>query len=255
MRTRITYFLLRIQHFCNMIRLLNIVLTVLLVFERVGNISTSRFIVGGYFVAIDDFPFMVSVRNATFFYCGGVILSPRVVITAAHCIFQDEGLLVKAGTDDLRKNGTIGKVEKVIKHPLHNGDLYDLALLKLEEPLEYSPQINNVTLPDFSNEIKVKEGISIGWGWTQIPEDDTNHLRAIKLLVEDVCRDKTKSTFCVNHFRGNACRGDSGGPFVSDGVLYGIISSGPIPCGNGLPAIMVNIPFLVEWIKTNANIL
>lgn len=49
-------------------------------------------------------------------------------------------------------------------------------------------------------------------------------------------------------------QGDSGGPFVIGGVLYGVVSFGAEECASGLPGVYTKVPYLVEWVKQAANL-
>lgn len=45
-------------------------------------------IVGGEDIRIEEAPYQVSLRQFNFHICGGAIISPKFVITAAHCKFK-----------------------------------------------------------------------------------------------------------------------------------------------------------------------
>lgn len=60
----------------------------------VCGIDTADRIVGGTKTKIDEFPwatligYMNTKTNATGFFCGGVLISDRYVLTASHCVNQ-----------------------------------------------------------------------------------------------------------------------------------------------------------------------
>ncbi|XP_066837492.1 transmembrane protease serine 5 [Anser cygnoides] len=103
-------------------------------------------VVGGMDAAPGRWPWQVSVRHGSRHHCGGSVLAPSWIVTAAHCVhsyrrLHASGWLVGAGV----ARGSIEQeagvpVEKVIYHPLYNGSSldYDIALMKLRIPLNFS---------------------------------------------------------------------------------------------------------------------
>ncbi|WP_226966855.1 S1 family peptidase [Streptomyces phaeolivaceus] len=110
--------------------------------------SQSPFIIGGSETTISAAPWMVQLAyyDATTdegFFCGGTLVAPNKVLTAAHCL---DGLdwtangAVLAGTTDLYDDttGTVAGVHRQWQHPKYDGDLIknDVAVLTLDRPLE-----------------------------------------------------------------------------------------------------------------------
>ncbi|XP_044762151.1 trypsin 3A1-like isoform X2 [Coccinella septempunctata] len=222
-------------------------------------------IVGGYEARIKDFPYMVSVQVFGRHQCGGALIKPNYVVTAAHCYIPGLRYVVKAGVDDLQTEGVESKVLEVTTHPQYNNVLldYDVAVMKLETPLKCIPgKIQMVRLPDYSDDVPLTWGKVIGWGETYNVKEKENKLRALNLEVyrQEVCEDvemfqMMDSMFCAGHFTGvkDSCNGDSGGPFVIGGTLYGVVSHGSKKCAIGFPGVYTKIPFVVNWIKEVAN--
>ncbi|CAL8241306.1 unnamed protein product [Gadus morhua 'NCC'] len=155
-------------------------------------------IIGGKKVKAHSLPHMALLYNSKRDpVCGGTLLSPTWVLTAAHCI-QNKIDTVRLGVDTVNNSKTDGFVQdrtvaKQYQHPCYNAEtkIHDLWLLKLSQAVEetmaikYLPLAN--TIPD--------------------PKEDEN---------QDV-RD--------------TCRGDSGGPLMCKRWQVGITSFG-IGCAN-----------------------
>lgn len=224
-----------------------------------ANAREDRIIGGTEVASINDVPWQVGLinrdqsRGSVFYgqFCGGTIINPQWVLTAAHCLKNYKGsfLGVFAGNADLGvAPGTDVHTAATWKvHPNYtpnrNADLdieyNDLALVKLASPLDLSaPAMEAATLPThIAHDVAPEVGDSIhvsGWGATITDELDIDYpgypdvLREVDLEVlsngEVPCGEYSSSVWnslyeiCVGVDGGgkDTCWGDSGGPYIDD---------------------------------------
>jgi len=207
--------------------------------------DTSTNIIGGKDAIPYSWPWQVTIyrkRNATYFShtCGASLISNQWILSAAHC-FADttlENYLIKLGVYNQFNADEPG--EKILKlseihvNPKFNRQLkYDISVLKLAEPVEFTDHISPVCLPTKQDEEQPTGGTGVfltGWGKTRPgPSGDPNvpigtnlQQLSIPVLSSEKCEsvvgtDRAQVMLCFGgpEYKGKgSCFGDSGGPAV-----------------------------------------
>jgi secreted trypsin-like serine protease len=225
-------------------------------------------IVNGSVAAEGSWPFIVSIRESSDngHHCGGSVIAPNLILTAAHCAVE-RGTLTPLSPASIyvvakqtRLDATTGerlRVAKIVVHPQYQLGTFnaDAALLFLADQTTAPP----IALATTAFETSVLAGgikeWTAGWGstssWTQgangsisgVSNPNTLMEAQLNVYTADQCNTAYNAgTFwpqwdlCVGDPPTGTCNGDSGGPHVvqaADGswVQIGVTSIG-IPLRN-----------------------
>ncbi|MCF7977526.1 MAG: trypsin-like serine protease [Chromatiaceae bacterium] len=239
-----------------------------------GRVPETR-IVDGSDAQLGQWPWQVAVLAGNYL-CGGSLISPHWIVTAAHCTFDGAGrpfnvseMRVRAGSLSFRSGGQTREIFQVIRHPQYNPFTFenDIALLSVSQPIvgEYIGTISPL-LPSQEPDLAPNGGDSIVIGWGTLRENglvsDSLQQVTLPLLTSERCRQTvygdliTENMLCAGFLEGgkDACQGDSGGPLmVADQAggyrLAGIVSWGTGCARPGYPGVYTRVSRYVDWIE------
>ncbi|XP_049794840.1 CLIP domain-containing serine protease HP8-like [Schistocerca nitens] len=215
-------------------------------------------IYGGDRATIGQYPWLAllqyrSPEGELAFLCGGALVSPRYVLTAAHCLQRKPsgGTLVnvRLGEFDVDSefdcfepdvNGTRVcadppldvEPERLLPHPGYRGQdnsyQNDIGLIRLNQEVMYTNNIRPICLPspqDVNETYKNWQPTIAGWGRTETKNWSPVVLQAMVPVVEGgACAAKfgaeaslrvdPRRQVCAGGEQRDSCRGDSGGPLM-----------------------------------------
>jgi trypsin len=246
-------------------------------FDPDSSHSDNSRIIGGRVSSKGRFSYAVSLQDDMGAFCGGSLIAPDVVLTAAHC--QGGNYHVVIGRHDLDESeGDTIKVDREIPHPQYDSGTTnnDFMLLLLDHPTSVNVELVNVNsdpvVPQVGSPVTV-----MGWGDTTSSDDTTlvsDVLMHVEVNVisnadceasegmingfkESYLGSITDQMLCAKDANQDSCQGDSGGPLVirgneADGgadIQVGVVSWG-IGCAHkNFPGVYAKVSAEYGWIK------
>lgn len=249
---------------------LNYIICLLLLCNRFIKTASdmNKRIFGGRPAQISEFPYIVQIRAYSVTICGGTLIKPLVVISAAHCFvdvpISRKALSVVGGATTTKESGVNRKLVHIRVPGSFKSDKMDkdVAVLILKSPME-GPNIKPIQL--CSKKYTEHDYVRVsGWGQTETAISSNKLLTVVvgiipwaqcKETYKKISMNITNKMMCA--FKSgtkDACLGDSGGPGVINNELCGIVSFGSDKCADDIyPGVYTDVFAIKRFIELSMN--
>ncbi|MEU2783629.1 trypsin-like serine protease [Streptomyces sp. NPDC007110] len=238
---------------------------------RTDDSTVNPMVIGGTTTSITTAPWMAQLwyyddrgtateSDDLGFFCGGAVVAPTKILTAAHCVkgydWYNYGAIV-TGTNQLPTSdgsggsdlhgGTVSLPYRQWYHPSYSATKIDndIAVITLGSKVKATP-IRMTTSGDTSSYASGTSAKVYGWGRTSSTSQDISQsLKSATLPIQSdtTCAGFYGADFVKGHMvcagkpatgsdsgTVSACNGDSGGPLVVNGRIVGVVSWGVEDC-------------------------
>ncbi|HET7443720.1 MAG TPA: serine protease [Solirubrobacterales bacterium] len=246
--------------------------------------SAQTSVIGGHSASIAELPSLAYIEGedaVTPYACTGTVVSPRVILTAGHCVEDIESgtiteasnLAVATGAADLRQiaKANVSLVSQALVFPGFKPSKLtgDAGILILATPTT-APPIALASAPDAGLLTAGTKLTIAGWGLTNPKaKEGSVVLKAGETIVQDTTECKRQSRRYYPFYSAtqqlcaidrpsdkvSGCFGDSGGPAIAtraDGtpVEVGIVSTGGPECNRHLPNVFTRVDQVTAWVAS-----
>jgi secreted trypsin-like serine protease len=237
-------------------------------------------IVGGQPANAGEYPDCCLVgrqnANGTFrWFCTGVLIHSRVVLTAGHCLIPDHianSVALKAEDQSDLTDAEVINIQKMIAHPLYvqSHQIHDVSVIILKEDSERAKPAPLATKEELE---KAQKTTLVGFGNNDVASTRGFGIkRKVMVDITEMRRSSGGDLASLEHTLGfdatcefiaggkgyDSCNGDSGGPaYISlngtmkvAGLTSRSVEEADEPCGEG--GIYSRIDANLDFLKTTA---
>ncbi|NWS69088.1 ACRO protein, partial [Crotophaga sulcirostris] len=221
-------------------------------------------------------PWIVSIqkKEKNFVHvCAGTLIAQQWVLTAAHCFRNTRAKrrVLVGGTHLVPKGPRtqVHNIRTIIVHEDYDNVTHsnDIALVELDQPVQCSPFVKHVCMPNASLQIQELTNCYVsGWGATKAGSArKTPVLQEARVKLQDLKKCNSSGWYrgalhpynlCAQYPKGgiNTCQGDSAGPLLCQDTssgqfsLVGVTSRGRGCARTRRPGVYTAIQPFGDWI-------
>uniref|UniRef100_A0A8C8WHW3 tryptase n=1 Tax=Panthera leo TaxID=9689 RepID=A0A8C8WHW3_PANLE len=236
------------------------------------------YMVKGKLVEVGKWPWQVSILFLGAYICSGSLIHHQWVLTAAHCLERSKDpkkYSVRVGVQQVSGNGTWLLLTRIVIHEdFHNLLSQDIALLKLRDPISWSPLIQPVCLPNTKFKLSlgtmcwvIGQDLSVSSETSSTPYSLQEV--AVRIISNGICRQQYQFLFlkkekfigkdmlCASSELGmDSCQANSGSPLVcqvnNSWIQVGVVSWSFL-CNRKAPPIYLQVTSYRHWIWERVN--